>query len=284
MADYSRLNKLAKPVRKSDATFKVYAKASFYRNSVRVYVPNQPYEKKFTNLELTNHEAKVGKAKDRDETDIERSLRRTKKTVFELCFTNLFDLFITFTFKADRHEINKSKQKLKDWIKNETKQKGKFEYLVIPEYHKDGALHFHALLAGYKGKIKKSINPKTGKPLFRNGKQRYSVVSYQSGFTDAVKIGDTPEDSEKLARYIAKYITKDMPNMFGKNRYWASHGLKRPFVIENPPHWYETAKPSFAYPVEEGVIMYFNFSEEDHEIYDDFSEISDVVSMFGDDD
>src|SRR5690606_37057624 len=106
------------------------------------------------------------------------------------------------------------------------KRNGKFEYLIIPEFHKDMALHFHALIKGYKGKIKKAINPKTNKPLTKNGRLIYVFPGYTSAFNNVQKIEQTPESHKKVGSYIRKYITKDMPILFGKNRYWASNSLK----------------------------------------------------------
>lgn len=157
------------------------------------------------------------------EDNLSRSLRRTKTTISDLVLSNQFDLFCTFTFKTDRYDIEKSKQKMSTWLQNTQNNYGKFEYLIVPEFHKDKkAIHFHALIKGYKGKLKDS-----GHKI--NGRINYNITNYKSGFSSAVKI----DNHNKVSSYIRKYITKDMPQFENRKRYWISTGLKRPFTEVN---------------------------------------------------
>lgn len=152
------------------------------------------------------------------------SIRRTKKEIADITLCNDFDMFATFTFSKDRQDVDKCKIRMSKWLKNQRERVGKFKYLIIPEFHKDGkSLHFHALLSKYQGKLHKS-------GIRQNGKDVYNIKSYRLGFTNVSYI----QDKTKVASYIRKYITKDMPKFTGKKRYWCSTGLVRPVITKNP--------------------------------------------------
>lgn len=153
-----------------------------------------------------------------------RSLRRSKQLISDVILCNDFDLFCTFTFKSDRQNIELCKSKMSNWLHSQRKQWGKFQYLIVPEFHKDGkSIHFHALLKGYNGRIKDS-----GKSI--HGRKAYNITSYRAGFSTAVKI----DNHEAVSKYVRKYITKDMPQFSGKKRFWLSTGLQRPITLHNP--------------------------------------------------
>ncbi len=234
------------------ASYKVYSIETQYPASRRIFIPIRPIKKLSPGME-PDQKAVQGPGNNKED-NLERSLRRTKRVIRDLALCNRFELFATFTFKADRYDIPKCKSKMANWFKNQQKRNGKFQYLVVAEYHKDGALHFHALIKGYKGKLKPAINSNTGKRI----KGRYNLPGYTHGFTDVTKIKQTSEDLGKAANYLCKYITKDMPVMFGKNRYWASKQLERPIIIENPQKWYEGKTPDWMHISKHGVTMVFH--------------------------
>jgi hypothetical protein len=167
-----------------------------------------------------------------DENNLKKTLSRSKTTIQDIVLCNNFSQFVTFTFKDDRYDIEKCKQKLSKWIKNQKKIRGDFQYILVPEFHKDHkAIHFHGLLQNYKGKLKLAKDYKNKLPI-------YNITSYRLGFSTLTHI----ESQEKVSSYIRKYITKDMPTM-GKNkkRFWTSQHLKRPLKVQNihsKPHLY----------------------------------------------
>lgn len=157
------------------------------------------------------------------ELNLERSIRRTRTTISDLTLSNDFDMFATFTFKSDRQNVEKSKQKMSNWLKSQQKKHGKFHYLIVPEYHKDKkSIHFHALLKNYKGLLTDSKKTIKGRKVF-------NINSYRSGFSTVVII----DDISKVSSYIRKYIVKDMPIFDNRKRYWCSAGLVRPKVAYN---------------------------------------------------
>lgn len=155
--------------------------------------------------------------------DFARSIRRTRTVISDIVVCNDFEFFTTFTFKNDRQDMDKCRARMQKWLSNQKALHGNFQYLIVPEFHKDKkSLHFHALIKNYKGKLVDS--GKTHK-----GRKIYNIASYRLGFSTAVPI----DHSGKVSSYIRKYITKDMPTFANKKRYWCSTGLVRPHLEYN---------------------------------------------------
>ena len=193
------------------------------------------------------------------EDNLERSIRRTKSAIKDYVHCNSFDLFVTFTFESERNDPDNSKQKLNNWIKNQRKRTGSFQYLVVPEFHKDAeSLHFHALFQGFNGKVSRALNPHTQQPLTKRGGAVYDLPSYRSGFSDAYMLTNDSHGQVQIAYYLQKYITKDMPLFKGRNRYWASKGLKKPIEEDNPDDWYLERLPDRTYSNDWGVILEYD--------------------------
>lgn len=158
-----------------------------------------------------------------------RSLRRTKTLVKDIILCNHFDYFCTFTFdkrKHNRYDVDHCKHVMHMWLHRQREKSPDLKYLVVPELHKDGALHFHSLFKSYNGYLKK-LNIKT-----KSGRDMYNISSWRAGrISSAVPITDNPE---AVANYVLKqYLIKDMPLFSGKKRYWCSQNLKRPETTVN---------------------------------------------------
>jgi hypothetical protein len=166
---------------------------------------------------------------------IERSLRRTKEVIRDIILCNTFEYFCTFTFKDHRDDVDICKARMQYWLHSQQKLHGSFQYLIVPEFHKDGkALHFHALFQGYKGRMRLAVNPHTDKAIITSkNKLVFRFPGWAVGFSDAIEITQEAEDRAKVASYVTKYITKDMPQFHGKKRYWVSQGLVRPEKSNN---------------------------------------------------
>lgn len=159
-----------------------------------------------------------------------RSIRRTKQTVKDYVLSNEFDMFWSITFGTERDSDELCVKRMKNWIKRKRDKYGRFPYIIVPERHKDGCLHFHMLSKDYKGSIVDS-----GKKNKR-GQTVYNADSWSHGFSTIVKIKNNVEDISKVASYVTKYITKQVDDVhFGKNarRYWSSKGLLKPKKINN---------------------------------------------------
>lgn len=230
--------------------------ATYYPDMVKVYVPNNPIVKKISTdweIDSKTHRYVDKVEKTSNETPEERSIRRTQKLVRDYIMCNRFDIFFTITIASDRYNIERSRKKLYNWIKNQRDRNGRFEYIIVSEYHKDGALHFHGVARNYTGSLKESRSSKTNRLLTDHGKPVYEFSEYKSGFTKVQYIGSTSEDHARVAKYISKYITKNMVSIFGKKRFWASQGLKKP-ILENNPAWFQELEPDYMYENDYGKI------------------------------
>lgn len=153
------------------------------------------------------------------------SLNRTKQTIRDIVLCNEFDLFCTFTFdpnKVDSTRFPSCRLCMSTWLhhqRNKSREAGKeFKYLIIPEQHKSGRWHFHALISGYTGRLKDSgIRSASLRPV-------YNITSFYSGFTTAVEI----DNKEGVSSYVTKYITKDFIKYFNQRRFFCSRNLSRP--------------------------------------------------------
>lgn len=153
------------------------------------------------------------------------SLNRTKTLVRDLVLCNDFELFCTFTFdpkKVDGFSFGRCWSKMSTWLhhqKDNSREKGiDFKYLIIPEQHKSGRWHFHALISGYTGSLRDT--------RLQNANLRtiYNITTFRSGFTTCVKI----DQKEGVSNYVTKYITKDFIKTFNQRRFFCSRNLVRP--------------------------------------------------------
>lgn len=173
--------------------------------------------------ELEKEREKTGESVERKEIENEK---RAKQIVYDLARSNDWEWFITLTFN---HEINRfDYEECCKAMRSYTQHLWYLgcSWIIVPEQHKNGAWHFHGLLAGPVKSVR-AINAHTGQPLIdKHGREVYNLIDYKAGFTTAVKVDGSP----KVATYLTKYYTKEMTIPKGKKRYWASRNLARPGV------------------------------------------------------
>lgn len=156
------------------------------------------------------------------ESNLIHSLNRTKKNIYRYARCAPWEYFVTLTFdssKTDRYDFTECSRLVRRWFNNQHRNAPDMKYLVVPERHKDGAWHFHALLANV-GNMKFTDSGKRSK-----GKIIYNMSKWSYGFSTATAVTDV----YKVANYIGKYITKDLceatPN---KQRYFVSKNMPKP--------------------------------------------------------
>lgn len=160
------------------------------------------------------------------------ALRRAKLAVVDLGLCNNFDFFGTITLSDDKvGDLIQNPQFIKDWITktfdNYRQQIApEFRYILVPEYgKKTNRLHFHFVCKGI---------PKDD--LFINAKHHldWHLTTDRFGFTHITRIKASRLDKVRVAKYCAKYLSKDSLKICN-HRYFASKDLKRPerSIIEN---------------------------------------------------
>lgn len=176
------------------------------------------------------------------------SFKRSKNQIFEIAAANEWRYMVTFTVdkvKCDRYDREAVKKAFSGWLYDMAKRKG-LNALIIPEYHKDKAIHFHGLINdslkmvhsgtykidGEKKPVALSTLRRRGlTPQAENVKDVFNVDSYSLGFSTAVALDG---NVTRVSYYMTKYCTKDLEKIFG-SYYFCVGKVKRhlPYVICN---------------------------------------------------
>ena len=141
-----------------------------------------------------------------------KSLYRAKVQAFDkiLCNPDL-DTFATFTlspkYVSDRASWDVVYKPLKVWLSNRV-SRNSLKYVICPERHKKGGIHFHAIMNSSALTLSPAFNAHTGAPLVHNGQPLYNIKDFPYGFTSAERIQDGTLDREKVSKYIFKYMGK----------------------------------------------------------------------------
>lgn len=176
-------------------------------------------------------EEKVKSSKPFEDSDdsIQKSISRSRAMIFDYVKCNDFDMFVTFTFdpeKVNRYNMTHCFSQMQKWLwSQQRKHDGELRYIIVPEHHKDGAIHFHALMGGLKHQLKK-----TNVISRKSGKRVYNLTQFTYGFTNVQRLDD---DKQKTTAYICKYIGKEFDNVVNRRRYWASKNLEKPVKFYN---------------------------------------------------
>lgn len=163
-------------------------------------------------------------------------MKRAVDKVYDLAFQNEWSYFMTITIdpeQFDRQDVKEVYKKLSAWLRNQVSRKG-LKYLLIPEQHKNGGIHAHALINDcfkfeHSGRYLYSGKAYKAETLQKKGidinllKSVYNVPEWKYGFSTAIPVDGNPA---RLACYITKYITKDCKKIFGKY-YLSSRNLNR---------------------------------------------------------
>lgn len=161
------------------------------------------------------------------------SIRRSKNAVLDYALSNKFDYFLTLTFNPDLIDVTNHdlvKIHFSKWLNKFRYHNPDSKYILVPELHKSGALHFHGLFSNIQSELGAAINPHTGKKIVQKGRQVYNLKIYDVGYSTVIKKDNSP----KTAYYITKYIKKEMidNHVLNRKRYWVSRGLKKPLKIQ----------------------------------------------------
>lgn len=163
------------------------------------------------------------------------ALSRARNIVRDLALCNDWQYFVTLTFDERwyRYSLPERIKEFMQWVQNENKQGKRIRYLLVPEFHKDGAVHFHALMAGidvarrpdqwpFSVNLKKKAYKQTGDVEYYDHWPQYSA---RYGFSSVEEI----KDPIAVGFYISKYITKSLAekaDFKGVHTYYRSKGLR----------------------------------------------------------
>lgn len=161
-----------------------------------------------------------------DKERFESSLSRTRAAVFELAACNPWVWFGTWTLADDRgfdrYDLGPWYKSFSQWIRDQRKTTGaELAYLIVPEGHRDGAWHLHALMFGLPAGQLQALTVKDYIPYrlldkLKAGQEVYTWPAY------VMKYGwctlEPIRDHDRCASYIAKYVTKAMQSAHDSGR------------------------------------------------------------------
>lgn len=162
------------------------------------------------------------------ERSLTESRRRARAAVRDIALCNGFTYMFTWTLNAkiiDRYDADNLKEKLRTFLSNATQRK-EFEYICVPEYHKDGAIHIHGLCNLGKVQIVPALK-NDGTQRTTNNRPVFNMPDWKFGYSTCVPIDD---NYERACNYVAKYINKADSKIFGKWYLSSRHLKKRPDI------------------------------------------------------
>lgn len=164
----------------------------------------------------------------RDQESVDRSQRRAK-TLVRLSVTELApSSLVTFTTR----KVYGLDDLVSIWSRfvRLARQVGSFEYVCVPEPHPSNPEHLH-LHAAVRGKLSRDTLRRLWHIALEahEGRQVRCILrgAASPGNIDdqPIKGRDVVKRIRKIARYISKYITKDLIERFNRKRYWPSKGI-----------------------------------------------------------
>ena len=193
---------------------------------------------------------------------LERSERRAKtscrKSIMELAPSSM----VTFTTR----EVMGFDALLSCWKYFQRlchQASAQFEYVAVVERHPSNPEHLHLHVA-YRGRIHYgTIRRLWHIALEARHGRRVSKTLYGSdspgNINDSkrVKARDPLTRMRKIAKYVSKYITKDMISQFNRKRYWPSKGVN---VKEAQVYWLQSLTQAHA--IREGCMMIGQWDDE----------------------
>lgn len=191
--------------------------------------PKPPKEGKKTGKKSTGNDGTQAEAPAKPQPkpeNIERAMRRARSKVRQLALANQFRWFVTLTLdpeKIDRYDPAIVVRKMSQWADNRVRRKG-LAYILVPEHHKDGAIHFH-------GFFNDALEAVDSGHTDKNGHKVYNLPDWTLGFTRAVELYG---DYHAAVGYTCKYIGKGTGKIGGR-WYYSGGDLAKP--IEEEREW-----------------------------------------------
>lgn len=200
--------------------------------------------------------------------DVTRSVRRAKARVREIALANDFQYFVTLTLdpaKVDRYDVKTVVKKLSQWADNQARRHG-LRYVLVPERHKDGAIHFHGFMSwpenppvvpsgtytkpGWKKPRKARSDAQAALWISQGAKPVYNLPAWTLGFTTAIEVYG---EYGAAVNYVCKYVGKQMETgKIGGRWYYSGGPLIQPEVryadldsgiVANLPGAFEVSVP-----------------------------------------
>lgn len=204
---------------------------------------------------------KIGTQKKNTESAEDRSRRRARAKLKEYALANEWDWFVTLTLDEkviERYDLTVIMQGLKDWLSNQVRRHG-LRYILVPERHKKGGIHFHGFFYGG------SLNPVDSGHVDKRGHCIFNLERWTFGFTTAIRLYGS---FESAVGYVCKYISKEkLAHPIGGRWYYHGGKFEKPVVeyADISPDELQQAQPNgYAFEVKETGTEFYMVSLESH--------------------
>jgi hypothetical protein len=160
--------------------------------------------------------------KQNEAESVDRSIRRARQQLRDYALCNSFSFFVTLTLdqkKINRYDITEITEKLRVWLDNKVRRNG-LKYVLVPELHKDGAVHFHGFFNDALPVVDSGVRDGSGKHKV------YNLPSWKFGFTTAIELYG---NYKSAVSYVCKYIGKSTEKIGGR-WYYSGGDLSLPEV------------------------------------------------------
>lgn len=164
------------------------------------------------------------------ESKLDSNFSRARSLVLQYALCNPWDYFFTGTLdkaKMDRYDLDTFASRLMQFIRDKRKKyQAKFQVLLIPEHHDDGAWHMHGLVYGLPEEFLSPFAPPAPLKLIEGGFLNWPDYMNKFGFCSLAPI----RDRVATAYYVSKYVSKDLSRRsadLGKHLYFHSRPLKK---------------------------------------------------------
>lgn len=157
-----------------------------------------------------------------DEADnLDRAMRRARSAVHDIAMSNDWAWFVTLTLDArqvDRYDMTAITRKMNNWLDNHVRRHG-LAYVLVPERHKDGAVHFH-------GFFNDALRAVDSRHKDGHGHRVYNLPQWTLGFTTAIALYG---NKQSAVGYVCKYVSKQREKIGGR-WYYSGGALRKPEI------------------------------------------------------
>ena len=164
-----------------------------------------------------------------NDAKLDNNFSRARSMVLQYALCNPWDYFFTGTLdetKQDRFNLDVFASRLMQFVRDKRKAyHAKFQVLLVPEHHKDGAWHVHGLVYGLPASALCPFRPPAPRVLIDGGYFNWPDYQAKFGFCSMGAI----RDPIATAFYISKYVSKDLSRRagdLGKHLYFHSRPLR----------------------------------------------------------
>ena len=162
------------------------------------------------------------KKSEMSDADLKRSQRRARISVKSKCLSYLPDRMLTLTFRENLTDLKHAWSIFKSFNSRMKRRYGdRWRYVVVPEFQKRGAVHFHLAIDGY-------YSVKVLRAIWANCT---GCLEGNIDITSPKTINKKSWNPKRIANYISKYITKNDSVEFNSRRYASGGDIPKPDKI-----------------------------------------------------